>query len=327
MQRSLRPGDARAVLRDRADLGAGGWTDRDLRRALASGSVRRIQRNQYVTAEDWESLWPESKHLVEVVAAAREMRGGPGAMAYASAGVSHALPLYRYRPSRVEMTGGRTHRASSRGGLLRHHEELVDDDIVEIDGMLCTSLERTVFDLARTLPWEAAVAVADAALRRVSVSERVLDAAAAEEWRERMRIRVNAAQGRRGVRQAARVIEFADGRAELPGESVSRVQLARLGYAGIELQVPVGSPTGGTYEVDLGLRGARTFWEFDGKGKYLDEAKRSGKTLEQVLLEEKRREDWIRGVTQWRFCRGGDADIVTPQTLASRLAAFGVPAP
>lgn len=59
------------------------------------------------------------------------------------------------------------------------------------------------------------------------------------------------------------------------------------------------------------------FWEFDGEGKYRDRALRAGKSLEDVLLAEKRREDAIRGVTQWRLCRGGFRDIATPETLAA----------
>lgn len=54
---------------------------------------------------------------------------------------------------------------------------------------------------------------------------------------------------------------------------------------------------------------------------------RSGRTLEQVILDEKRREDWIRGTTQKRFARAESPHIVTPATLGKRLAAFGITPP
>jgi hypothetical protein len=84
---------------------------------------------------------------------------------------------------------------------------------------------------------------------------------------------------------------------------------------------------GRPYFVDFGLADVCSFGEFDGRTKYLDEALRSGRTVEQVLLAEKQREDWIRGRTQWRFARCGSEHIVTPAALAARLAAFHITPP
>lgn len=105
------------------------------------------------------------------------------------------------------------------------------------------------------------------------------------------------------------------------------MQLHRLGFRDLDLQVAVKGPHGFDYFVDIGLRDVRTFWEFDGEVKYRDSAMRRGRSVEDVVLDEKRREDWIRGVTQWRLCRGGFADIVSPEALGARLAAFGVRSP
>lgn len=318
---------ARALVKTRAMLEAEGRRESDLRRALAAGELKRIQRNRYVEATLWEALPPESQHLLAVIASTEEMREGSSVVAYASAAVAHGLPLYRVRPPCVEMTALDGARTSSRKGLVRHEDALTDEDVTTVDGIRCTTLERTVFDLARSLGWEAAVSAADAALRRASVRNRMFDAEAAAEWRERMRARASRASGQRGVRQAVKVIEFADGRAELPGESVSRVQLVRLGFSDLHLQVPVPSPSGRDFQVDIGIGSVRTFWEFDGRGKYEDEVKRSGRSIQDVVLEEKQREDWIRGVTQWRMCRGGTEHVATPAAMAKRLASFGVTPP
>ena len=87
----------------------------------------------------------------------------------------------------------------------------------------CTSLARTVLDLTSLLTLEAAVSVADAAERMMGERIREWDVDAIESWRVDMQQRLDAAGAARGVRQARWVAEFADGRAQLPGESASRL--------------------------------------------------------------------------------------------------------
>jgi len=326
MGRDMSVGEARVILRTRAEL-----LDRDVPisslRSDAAGGWHRVQRGVYVPRDAVDDLWPQADLRLRVVAAATQMRGGGAVFSHASAAVIHGLALSGIANRPVEMTVLGDVRMSSRSGLTRHLDELSSDDIVEVDGIRCTTMERTVFDVARVASLETGVSCADAAARRMAVRERVFDSDAQDVWRQRMRARAAAASGRRGVARARWVIEFFDGRAELPGESLSRLQLFRLGYRSFDLQVPIEGPEGESYAVDIGLSDAKTFWEFDGEGKYLDQAMRSGRALEDVLLREKRREDWIRGVTQWRLCRGGFRDVATPEALAARLAAFGVPRP
>jgi hypothetical protein len=217
-----------------------------------------------------------------------------------------------------------TPRRHSTRDLIRHERALDPRDVVEACHLRVTSLERTVADLAGALPLEAAVSVADAGLRAAAVVRQVQDEALAERWRRDMERRLASSRGARGVRQARRVIAFADGRAQLPGESVSRLQLHRLGVRVTDLQVRVPAPDGGAYFPDFELGDVDAFGEFDGEGKYTDEAMRSGRTLEQVLLAEKRREDWIRGTTGRRVVRWGDREAGSAAALGRRLAAFGI---
>ena len=79
--------------------------------------------------------------------------------------------------------------------------------------------------------------------------------------------------------------------------------------------------------MDIELDEADSFYECDGETKYTDEAMRSGRTLEQVLLAEKQREDWVRGTTGKRVLRGGSAHAASPAALAARLVSFGVALP
>lgn len=319
-------GARRAVL-TREQLQRNRWLDRDIARALDDGSLRRLQRNRYVLDADWRDLWPESRHRIQVAAAFGEMRDGGAVASYESAAVLWDLPLYRHVPTAVHLTIPERRHVPSRAGLRRHADALPPHDVAERGGIRTTSLDRTVFDLARMLPFEAAVAAADAGLRRVALVERSYDEMAAEHWRERMRARAAKAVGARGVRQATEVIRLADGRAESPPESVGRVQLNRLGFERLRLQVPVPGPDGQEYRVDIEIEDERVFLEIDGMTKYQDAAMRAGRSLDQVLLDEKRREDWIRGTTQRRLIRVEEAHLATVDRLAARLAAFGIRVP
>ena len=66
--------------------------------------------------------------------------------------------------------------------------------------------------------------------------------------------------------------------------------------------------------------------EADGKTKYLDFSKRSGKPIEQVFLEEKMREDRLRAVSR-SFGRWGWETANDPRRLHAKLASIGIPLP
>ncbi|MDN3496667.1 hypothetical protein QL996_12065 [Planococcus sp. APC 4015] len=320
--------ELRAHLRTRRDILETGESVRGLARAVADGEVHRIRRNRYIASSVWNELWPESRHLAEVLAGVGEMCGGAGVVSHASAAAVWGLPLHRLKPSAVDVTIAGALGAASSGGIRRHRDRIAGTDTQMVEGMRCTTLDRTIFDVMRVAPLDTAVACADAVLRRIAAPDgRSQDADAAESWRARMRARADDARGARGVRQARWITEFADGRAEPTGESVTRLRLHRLGFARARCQVAVAARGGRTYWVDLALDDARVFVEFDGKGKYLDEAMRDGIPFEEVLLREKQREDWIRGTTGWPVLRVSDEHIRTDAALRARLAAFGVRAP
>ena len=325
--RNLSIAELARFVRARGELLADGWEAHELDRTGEGSPFHRVHRNRYVPRTLWSEMWPESRHRTEVIAATMEMQGGAGVVSHLSAAVVLGLPVFKHRPREVEFTVCGKLRAASRSGIRRHLDRLESVDVVMVDGIRCTSLERTVFDVARLYPAEVALACMDASLRSISVDGQRWDAAAHDDWKERMAARTRDSVGARGIKQARWLIDLADGRAQLPGESVSRLQLIRLGFARPLLQVPVPSPGGGSYWVDFALHDVNAWGEFDGKDKYLDEAMRCGRSLEEVLLDEKSREDWIRGRSQWRFARWGDADIGSPDALRRRLAAFGIRAP
>src|SRR5687767_9135215 len=94
------------------------------------------------------------------------------------------------------------------------------------------SVARTVVDLARSLPFEQAVAVADNALHQRKVGAARLASAVAR------------AERSPGSPAARRVVGFADARSESVGESRSRVALYHAGLPPAELQRDVWSRRG-----------------------------------------------------------------------------------
>lgn len=311
------------MLHSREDMLHGGRSERDLRALVASGDVIRVRRGWYVDAAEWKQLWDEGRHLLQVLAVARNAGDAGAVFCGVSAAVLLGLPLYRLAPKNVHILifGSRHGRTIS--NVSHHNVEISGEDIVEIEGIRCTSLDRTVLDLACSLRPEAALSSADAALRTVAVHGQQQDPDLAALWHERLGARADAVSIR-GIRQARDLLAFADGRAQLPGESVSRLHLRRLGFTNIELQARVIGPGGKEYWMDFAFRGARVFGEFDGKGKYLDPELRGQRDVETVVLDEKEREDAVRGVTGWGVVRWGTTHILTADALGSRLESFGI---
>lgn len=325
MRYKVAPEEAGRMLRSTAQLIEAGMSERRLHGMVARGELVRLRRGWFVSREQWNGLWPEGRHLLRLLAVARD--SGEGCLA---AGVSAAvlwdLPFYRIEPRKVHMIVPMPRQSKTTAHVVRHHVEIADRDIVLRHGIRCTSLGRTVLDLACQLSPEAALAAADAAMRMLTVAGASYDQERAGAWRAELS-RAADASSARDIRQARRIISFCDGRAQLPGESVSRLQLHRLGFRRISLQVPIPRPRRDPFFVDFGLDDVGVLAEFDGEGKYLDPALRGDRGTAEVVLEEKRREDWIRGVTQKPFVRWGYSHILTSRALGDRLAAFGVSPP
>lgn len=314
----------RRKLLTRDELEAQGIGAGALRRLVASGELRRVHLGRYVRASHWADAYAEERHLLRTFAVAGAMRGSDAVVSHVSAAASWGLPLFRLDPRRVHVSGEHT-AGVVRGaaGVGRHAIAVPEVDRAVRFGIPCTTLERTVFDVIREAPEETGIACADAALRHVAWDEdaRSYDVAAAERWRAGLLARISAAPGARGIRRARRIAGLADGRAQLPGESVSRIYLLALGFAVPRLQVVILGPAGERYQIDFDLE---TAWgEFDGTGKYTDPT-----MMREVgyatLAREKEREDWIRGTTHRPFARWGMPHIANAAALERRLAVFQI---
>lgn len=97
---------------------------------------------------------------------------------------------------------------------------------------------------------------------------------------------------------------FADGRAESPGESLSRATTHQLGFVVPESQKDLYDGAGQWIaRVDHWWEGIVLAGEFDGKSKYSEAYRKPDESWQDVLVREKEREDAIRrtgvGVMRW----------------------------
>ncbi len=273
----------------RRQLIAAGWTDHELRRQQRSGELLRVGRGAYVPAPGATPRF-EVRHAL--LAAARDERhAADGVLSHVSAAVLHGLSTWGLRLDRVHRTRDRRTGGRVGNGVHLHAAPLEPDEIDEIDGLLVTSVARTVVDLARTASLDAAVAVADSALHAHLVDPDELARA------------IRRCAGWPGSPQARRVVALGDARSDSVGESRSRLAIERAGLPTPVLQWKV-EGDGRVFEVDFGWPELRTVGEFDGLSKY-GRLLKPGRDPADVVVAEKLREDEIRDlglrVVRWTW--------------------------
>jgi Protein of unknown function (DUF559) len=144
--------------------------------------------------------------------------------------------------------------------------------VTRLFNLSVTTAARTVVDLARTLPFMDAVVVADSALNEEKATKPELHQILQE------------CAGWPGVRQARRVVDFADERAESALESAARVVFEQCGLDPPELQATIHGPDF-AFRVDFRWRGENVIAEADGLAKYNDR---------KDLLAERERDHLLR---------------------------------
>jgi hypothetical protein len=264
----LRPG-----LNLRRQLLADGLTDAELRGLRRRGVLADVRPGAYVHgARPQEAV---AHHLLAVRAALPRLAAG-SVLSHLSAAVVHGLPLWSVQLDRVHVTRSRVSGAR-RSGVVHLHAAALDPDEVTVVGELpVTSVARTVVDLGRLLSFERALVPTDGALHRGLTSpDELLEILGRRPRRPR-----NAA--------ARRVVTFADGRAESPGETRSRIAMRRAGLPAPVLQYAVIGK-----RCDFWWEQFRTVGEFDGKVKY-GRLLRPGQEPGDAVFDEKRREDALR---------------------------------
>jgi hypothetical protein len=193
-------------------------------RGRRSARLSALTRGVY-TGEDLGALDGRTRHLVRARGLLLAL-GDSWVLARRSAAVLHGLPLLGVAPGEVQLTRPRTTPRVRSSNRHRHINAVPESERSVVDGIACTSVARTVFDLARGESRGSAVVVADAALRS-GVPRTDLAAV------------VEAHRGWPGCRQARWAVAVADGRAESPLESLGRLACLDEDLPPFEPQVEV----------------------------------------------------------------------------------------
>lgn len=289
---------------------------RRLSRAMASGLLVRPHPGIYATKEFWDDLAPERRILCSAEALATLHPSW--VFAGSTAALLHGLSVgwsYLDGVCVAHSPHAGIHRRKGLRCIMVSH-----DKTTERSNLPVTSFLRTVFDCVRQMAFPDALAIADSALRVRGLS------------RDRLLENISRLYGRLpGARRVREVVALADGRAENGGESFVRAQMISLGFAIHDLQRPMPDPLypGKDYRVDFAWDlpdGSMVIGELDGHDKYTDPEMTGGKSVGEVLFDERRREAHVtladRPVRVMRFTL---AEAKNRQWFEQLLSAYGVP--
>ena len=285
-----------------------GFSGDEVARMVARGELVRIRRGAYirppaVSDDPFAELRESHRRLIDATLPQLHPRA---VLSHGSAAVLHGLPVFVGMLDTVHVTRDRQGGGVRRRTLRVHGSTLRDVDHCVVGGHFATSLARTVIDLARCLPYEQGVAVADGGLALRAEPNLLQDA-------------LDEARSWRGGPQARRVLAVADGRSESVGESFSRLTMSETGLPTPVFQYEVFDDHGLLIgRCDFAWPERRTLGEFDGRVKY-GRFRRPGETVEQAAHREKLREDALR-YQGWQLARWTWDDLGRPQVIADRLS-------
>lgn len=289
--------------------------DRQMRRAMRSGTYRRVVAGSYVRTSEWSALRAMQQHYVRVLEVADRARG-PIVFTHSAAAAVHGIDRIGSWPETVDVRIRQSSGGRSSGAVRRRALGFEGVELVEWRGHLLTSPAQTAVDLAAEGTFTAGVIALDQALwaRRDG---------GALATRDDMQ-RALDTNRRRGTAKAAAAIEFSTSLADSVRESEGRVVLDRLGFPRPVLQREFLLPGGKRVKSDFYFADYDHIGEFDGTGKYFDPDILNGRTPQQALLEEKDRADALRrqvsGFSRWRT-----PDQKDPALLYNILVADGLP--
>lgn len=235
-------------------------SERQLRTLVRAGELIRWRHGSYVTrtAVEWARDNPRRQHVLHVYVAMDSIRSG-AVPSHQSAATMHGLKLLGDPGNVVTLTlpPEKQRSGHERPDVILHAAALPRRHLGRMYRVPVTSGQRTVVDLARTLPFMDAVVVADSALNADLAAKSELLAV------------LEACKGWPGTRQARRAIDFADGGAESPLESCGRVVIRERGIEAPQVQATIRA---GRFEYTVDLYWARhkTIVEWDGLAKYED---------------------------------------------------------
>lgn len=278
----------------------------------------RLVRGVYIPSDALQGLEPWDVEVLRARAAATR-----GRVRQPLCGLSAArlwgVPILEDERAPVVHALGWHARATRRVSDVQYWATADDRaQVVERDRILMTDLPRTIAELAVRSSFARSVAAIDWAIRaRHLPSDPVTTI-------DEIRAAADALALVRGRARLERALAFADGRAESAGESWARVLIHGLGFEVPDLQHEYRLADGRRFRTDFRWASIRLAGEFDGLVKYRAADTRGGRSVEQVVIDEKEREDAVRS-TGDGMLRCVWADLRDRRRFGHLLEAAGVP--
>jgi very-short-patch-repair endonuclease len=256
---------------------------------LRSTAWRRVVRGVYVDA----SLPAAPEHRLLAV----ELLAPPSvAFAGRTAAWLHGVDTAWEDRHAVEVAVPRGDRWGPVAGVLIHHVELPEEQVVVLAGHRVTSAVRTAADVARSGPPAATVPVLDPLLATTGVRA--------------TEVYVAVGSGR-GCADARDALTWADRRAESPQESRLRLVLWQAGLRPVSQHVVLDQRGRFVARVDLAFPQQRVAVEYDGAWHAAD----------GQFARDRRRLNALQAAG-WRVLHVTAADLRRPEELVARLLAL-----
>ncbi|NQD88993.1 type IV toxin-antitoxin system AbiEi family antitoxin domain-containing protein [Paenarthrobacter sp. CM16] len=279
-----------------------GLNSRKIKALVDTGELHRMRYGCYIRAKMWNEFGPRRQARERIVAHAHgTLTTSTGGFVYShlSAARLHGLFVWGVDDKVHILHPARP--SSDRWGkdVRGHTESFTEDDVVPVQGLRATTLERTIFDSARMLNYPKALVIMDHGLRVGADRNTVASLAAAS-------------AGKRGIRTLRKALDHADPRSESAGETLTRELMQRLRIKPPQPQFEVQSRLG-RHRMDFAWEEEKLALEFDGRTKYFD-----FNPTEEVIFQERRREKAL--VEEgWRFIRIEWKDLFQERAFKERI--------
>jgi len=270
-----------------------GLDARDIARLVRDGTWTRLRKGVYVDGAAYADLDPYRAAPLLRMRAAQLAIARPLVFSHDSSAVLQRLGVPDAKTCAIHVARPDYRATRTSGGIVTHGAPFGRHEVVEIDGLKALSPARTALDMVRLHGLWPGMAACDAALRS-GVARADLTGAA------------DCMQGWPYKTVVDRAIALADPGAESYLESLGR---------GLVIELGIGTPatqfvlSDGHRTVRGDIRVHRHLFEIDGKLKYF--LQQQGRTPEEILWEEKLRQDFISGFKlgvsriTWFDCHAG----------------------
>lgn len=302
------------------DLQRIGRDPRELAARHNRGELTRVRRGVYIDSGDWAGLSPKARYGFKALAF-QQMAGRPPVFCHATAALLWGLWIVG-TPRKLHVVTESTAGGRSRNGIVRHIGTL-HNGVVRCGPFALTDKLNTTVQLINSLAFPYAVAVCDSSRRTSKTGcaanlfspldselgypkDPVWDTDVPQGKPLQISELLEATQNlpsKAARDRALAVINFSSELSGSAGESLSRAGMHILGFPAPTLQRRFILRDGSDAFVDFWFERQKVAGEFDGYGKYLREDWASGRSIQERIIAEKRREDQIRaqgvGFVRW----------------------------